>query len=126
MLWRMMKAIEVQPDRVYVTNTLKCPPEGDRADSGAIQQCLSHLQREIAAVGAPIVLAMGESAALALLGGTQPLVRVRGRLHTKIFIGRRVLVLPTFHPHFLLRHPEMKQPAWQDLLLAKRYLAENA
>ena len=126
MLWRMMKAIDVQPDRVYVTNTLKCPPGGDIADSGAMQQCLSHLQREIAAVGAPIVLAMGESAASALLGGTQPLVRVRGRLHTKIFIGRRVLVLPTFHPHFLLRHAEMKQPAWQDLLLAKRYLAENA
>jgi len=125
MLWRMMKAIEVNPNRVYVTNTLKCPPGGDRADPGDVRQCLSHLHREIAAVGAPIVLAMGETAVSALLDGTQPLVRVRGRLHAKIFIGQRVLVIPTFHPHFLLRHAEMKQPAWQDLLLAKRHLAEN-
>jgi len=126
MLWRMMKAIDVQPDRAYVTNILKCPPAKGIADPGAVQKCLSHLQREIAAAGAPVVLAMGELATSALLGATQPLVRVRGRLHTKSCLGRRVLVMATFHPHFLLRHAEMKQPAWQDLLLVKRYLAENA
>jgi len=123
MLWRMMQAIGEQARMVYVTNVLKCPPERDVAPSDAVQRCTVHLHREIAAVGAPVILAMGELAVTTLLGRGQSLVRVRGRLHRQVVAGRSVRIMPTFHPGFLLAHPEMKRLAWQDLLCVQRYLA---
>jgi len=125
MLWRMMKAIGERPDHVYITNVLKCPP-GEAGDvAAAVRRCIVHLRREIAAVGAPVVLAMGEIAASALLGGGHPLIRMRGRLHKQVCEGRPVQIMPTFHPHFLLRHSEMKQAAWQDLLVVKKHLGKR-
>jgi len=125
MLARMMKAIEVDMDSVYTTNVVKCCVADDAARREAVQRCCSHLHREIAAVQSGIVLAMGELAASILLGAEHPLVRLRGRMHRRVFAGHSVQVMPTFHPHFLLQHEGMKKLAWQDLLAVQRYLARN-
>ena len=125
MLARMMKAIGVDMGGVYATNIVKCPGQEEAPDQKTVQRCLGHLERELAAVRARVVLAMGEFAVANLLGAEQPLVRLRGRFYQRVVGGQNTLIMPTFHPHFLLQHEEMKKPAWQDLLRLKGYLSEN-
>jgi len=126
MLWKMIAAIEMQADQVYVTNSLKCCP----ADSGTIdgkceESCFSFLAREIAAVNPQVICAMGEIPVRMLMGRKEPLARLRGRFGSyRCKSGRSVPVMPTFHPRFLLEHQEMKKATWNDLLAIKRRLTE--
>lgn len=127
MLWKMMAAIDLGVDQVYVTNCLKCCPEkGTEPDAETVTKCFSYLEREIAAAGPVLICAMGEMAARALLGTAAPLFRLRGRIGAYRYqASESVAVMPTFHPRFLLKNPEMKKATWQDLQLIKRYLVEN-
>lgn len=124
MLWKMMAAIELHSDQVYVTNALKCCPE----DPGMIdlhceEACFSFLAREIAAVKPKVICAMGEIAVRVIMGKKGPLARLRGRFgRYRYQSGETVMVMPTFHPRFLLQHLEMKKATWSDLLAIKRSL----
>ena len=128
MLWKMMAAIELTADQVFVTNCLKCCPEkGTEPDVEATTTCFSYLEREIAAARPLLICAMGELAARILLGTAAPLVRLRGRIGSYRYQSSEpVAVMPTFHPRFLLQNPEMKKATWHDLQLIKRYLQEKA
>jgi len=122
MLWKMMAAIDLDPDRVYVTNCIKCCPAPSVTDE-IEQHCLSYLVREIGAVRPRLICAMGETAARLLLGTTVPLVRLRGRFGVYRYQGAdTVPVMPTFHPRFLLQHEEMKRATWNDLQLIRHRL----
>ena len=123
MLWRMMEAIGLDRDGVYVSNVLKCCPKSMQQGIAGVEQCASFLHREIGLLKPRIILAMGESAASCLLGVSAPLVRVRGRFHPYRYpesCGARVM--PTFHPRFLLVHAEMKKMVWHDLQVVQRCL----
>ena len=124
MLWKMMAAIGLEPEEVYVTNCIKCCPDGGRSpDRECETSCFSFLSREIAVLRPSIICAMGDMAARVLTGRKDLLVRMRGR-----FMGCRhdpsvpVAVMPTFHPRFLLRNQEMKIAAWNDLQAIRRRL----
>jgi DNA polymerase len=127
MLWKMMAALELLPDQLYVTNSLKCCPR----DTGIIDEkceesCFSFLAREIASVKPRIICAMGEMSVRALMGRKEPLSRLRGRFgNYRYASGQTVMVMPTFHPRFLLQHQEMKKATWNDLLLIKRRLEKS-
>ena len=126
MFWKMMAAISLNPDQVYVTNSLKCCP----TDSGVIDEkceesCFSFLAREVAAVNPQIICAMGEMPVRALMERKDPLARLRGRFgNYRYQSGGNVMVMPTFHPRFLLQHPDLKKATWNDLLTIKRQLDE--
>ncbi|MCL7487839.1 MAG: uracil-DNA glycosylase [Desulfobulbaceae bacterium] len=126
MLRKMITAIELQADQVYVTNSLKCcPADAGIIDSRCEESCFSFLAREIATVNPRVVCAMGEIPVRALMGRKEPLARLRGRFGSyRSQSGRSVPVMPTFHPRFLLQHQEMKKATWNDLLAIKRCLAE--
>ena len=108
------------PERqVYIANTLKCRPPGNRNPTPAeLAACDPFLQRQIALVQPRIVLAMGRFAVQSLLGSSDAIGRLRGRVH---MLGAMPVVV-TYHPAYLLRNPADKARAWADLCLAASVL----
>jgi DNA polymerase len=122
LFWKMMAAIGLDPDSVYVTNCVKCTCP-DRDVRKARDRCTDFLLQELAAVAPPLICTMGDMAANVLLSSRQPLVRLRGRFHEYHFPhGGTARLMPTFHPRFLLEHPEMKKAAWLDLQAIQRLI----
>ncbi len=127
MLGNMVRAMGLAPEDVYVTNAVKCSPLGDQPPAAeSVQACQGHLRREIALVRPQVVLAMGDTAARAVLGAVEPASRLRGRMHRSgcsNAAGESVPVMVTFHPQLLLAQPGMKQAVWADLQQLQRRLA---
>jgi len=125
----MLRAIgltraDAPPERqVYIANTLKCRPPGNRnPQPDELAQCEPFLVRQIALVRPKIILAMGRFAVQALLRSDEPVGRLRGRVHR--YEGVPLVV--TYHPAYLLRNPEDKARAWDDLCLALEVAGEAA
>ncbi len=105
--------------QVYITPTVKCRPPGNRNPEPAeLAQCEPFLMRQIALVQPRVILAMGHFAVQSLLRSTEPIGRLRGRVHQ--YQGLPLVV--TYHPAYLLRNPEHKARAWDDLCLAREAL----
>lgn len=123
MLRKMMAAIGLAAEDIYVTNVIKCCPLDTLPDMTCAGRCFAHLSREIAALKPRLILAMGEMAASRLLASSAPLVRLRGRFHTYRYPDSvSAKVMATFHPRFLLANPEMKKMVWMDLQMIQRQL----
>jgi len=106
--------------QVYIANTVKCRPPGNRnPEPQELAQCEPFLMRQIALVQPRVILAMGRFAVQSLLRSNEPIGRLRGRVHT--YEGVPLVV--TYHPAYLLRNPEDKGRAWDDLCLAREVLA---
>lgn len=106
-------------DAVYVSNAVKCrPPQNRNPEADELAACAPVLAAQLGALQPKVILALGSVATQSLLGTKEPIGRLRGRVHP---YGSAVLV-PTFHPAFLLRNPgqEYKRMAWDDLKLARR------
>lgn len=119
LLTRMLESVQISRDEVYITNTVKCrPPSNRNPELDELAACAPVLAAQLATIGAQVVLALGSVATQALLRTKEPIGKLRGRLHP---FGTAVLI-PTFHPAFLLRNPgqEYKRMAWEDLKLARR------
>ncbi len=117
MFWKMMAAIDLNPDSVYVSNCVKCcQPAALPENSDAEQHCFSFLEQELLAIRPRLICTMGDLATRLLLRNQTPLIRLRGRFHPYRYPdGSRGLVMPTFHPRFLLQHEDMKRATWDDL-----------
>lgn len=121
MLTNMLKAIGLSREEVYVTTLVKClVPEGRPPTRDEIATCLPFLFQQIAALAPTVICAMGPLATQTLLATDQPLTRLRGNFHD----CRGVPLMPTFHPRFLLKNPEMKKATWQDLLMIRKKWAK--
>jgi DNA polymerase len=117
LLTKMLGAIHFSRDDVYIANAVKCRPPGNRnPEPDELEACAPFLQAQIALIQPKVVLALGSVATKALLRTTAPISALRGRVHP---FGNAVLV-PTFHPAYLLRSPDAKRVAWEDLQLARR------
>jgi DNA polymerase len=119
LLTKMLESVQISRDEVYITNAVKCRPPGNRnPEADELAACAPFLAAQLAALQPKVILALGSVATQALLKTKEPIGKLRGRLHP---YGSLVLV-PTFHPAFLLRNPgqEYKRMAWDDLKLAKR------
>jgi uracil-DNA glycosylase len=103
------------PKQVYIANTIKCRPPGNRnPQPDELAQCEPFLVRQVALVRPKIIVAMGRFAVQSLLRSTEPIGRLRGRVHD--YHGVPLIV--TYHPAYLLRSLEEKARAWDDLCLA--------
>lgn len=124
MLWKMMEAIALPPEEVYVTNILKCcPAAGKDTGQECRESCFSYLAREIGAVRPRLICAMGDLAVRMLVGSTEPLFRLRGRFAVYRYQSADgIAVMPTFHPRYLGANPEMKKATWMDLQAIRRRL----
>jgi len=120
LLDNMLKAIGLGrqaqgPGGVYIANTLKCRPPGNRnPEPQELATCAPYLVRQVALVQPRIILAMGRFAVQSLLQTSEPIGKLRGRVHAY----QGVPVVVTYHPAYLLRNPADKAKAWADLLLA--------
>lgn len=114
----MLRAVGLAREQVFIANTLKCRPPGNRDPrADELAACRPYLERQIALVQPRLLLVVGRVAAQALLGSDEPIGRLRGRVHQ--LPGHAIPVVATYHPAYLLRSPEQKRRAWQDLLLAR-------
>ena len=120
LLLKMIAAIGLSENEVYITNIVKCcPPDVRPPTSQEIGACQPFLARQIEAVSPKVIYALGPLASRSLLKTEAPLLRLRGRFHE--FHG--ISLMPSYHPEFLLRHPDMKKPAWHDLQMIQRKIA---
>ncbi len=124
MLSRMFSAIHLSVEETFITNVVKCAlPAGSDPQEGQVQCCRSYLLRQLSAASPELVVTMGSVATRAVLGETANFTRVRGKIqYCEGDGGRRLAVLATYHPTYLLQNPEMKQTAWADIQLLARHL----
>ncbi len=120
----MLQAIGLRREQVYIANILKCRPPGNRDPRPEeALRCESFLMRQIELIKPRVILSVGRISAQHLLKTDMPVGRLRGRIH-EVGDSRLPLVV-TYHPAYLLRSPEQKAKAWQDLLLALAALRDK-
>jgi len=129
LLDNMLRAISLtraeapSSEQVYIANTLKCRPPGNRNPTPEeLAKCEPFLIRQLQLVQPRIILAMGRFAVQSLLRSDEPIGRLRGRVHRY----QGVALIVTYHPAYLLRNPEDKAKAWEDLCLAAQTVRDNA
>lgn len=117
LLTRIIEAMGLKRDQVYICNVIKCrPPRNRNPRPDEVETCLPFLKRQLAALEPRFVCALGKFAAQTLLETDTPISKLRGRLHQRA----KMKILPTFHPAYLLRNPEKKRHVWQDMQLLMR------
>ena len=112
LLNNMIQAMGLKREEVYIANVVKCRPPANRVPEPAeANTCSQFLVRQMDVVQPEVVVALGATAAMYLLGVKQPLGTLRGQWHQ--VRGAKAVV--TYHPAFLLRDPRQKGEAWKDL-----------
>jgi len=119
LLNRIIEAIRLNRQDVYIANVVKCRPPGNRLpEPEEIATCSPFLNRQIRAIRPRFICTLGSCAAQNLLNTQEAVSRLRGRF----FDHEGIRVLPTYHPAYLLRNPEKKREVWEDMkLLMKEY-----
>jgi uracil-DNA glycosylase family 4 len=121
LLTRIIEAIGMKRQEVYIANIIKCrPPNNRNPEEDEISRCEPYLIRQIALVKPRLIVALGTFAAQTLLKTKLPISQLRGRFHTY----QGVKLMPTFHPAFLLRNPERKRAVWEDMQAVQRELRQ--
>jgi DNA polymerase len=123
LLTRIIEAIALKRDDVYIANVIKCrPPDNRNPDPDEVATCQPFLFQQIDAVRPRVIVALGTFAARTLLKTQDPISRLRGRIYE--FRGAKLI--PTFHPAFLLRSPDRKRDVWEDMKKVRALLQETA
>jgi uracil-DNA glycosylase family 4 len=119
----MLRAIGLaRGQNVYIANILKSRPPGNRDPAAAeVAACLPFLERQIELIRPRLILAVGRIAMQNLLATQSSLGRMRGQVHE--FGGLKTPLIVTYHPAYLLRKPEDKRKAWEDLKFARGVFA---
>jgi uracil-DNA glycosylase len=112
LLTKIIEAIGLKREQVYIANVIKCRPPGNRnPEPDEVESCEPFLVEQIAAIRPKVVVALGKFAAQSLLRTNEPITRLRGR----VFDFRGASLIPTFHPAYLLRNPPAKREVWEDM-----------
>jgi uracil-DNA glycosylase family 4 len=112
LLTKIIEAIGLKREDVYIANVIKCRPPGNRnPEPDEVEQCEPFLFRQIDTIKPKVIVALGKFAAQCLLKTDEPISRLRGREYTY----RDAILMPTFHPAYLLRNPSSKREVWDDM-----------
>lgn len=112
LLTKIIQAIEMKREDVYIANVVKCRPPGNRdPQPDEVQACRGYLEKQIALVRPRLLVALGRVAAQALLGNESPIGQLRGRWYQVFGVPTMV----TYHPAALLRNQALKRPTWEDM-----------
>lgn len=123
LLNKMIAAIDLKREEVYICNVLKCRPPDNRVPApDEVERCRPFLEQQIALVKPALICALGLSAAQALLQTKSSMASMRG----STFAFRGVPVIPTYHPAALLRNPGLKREAWVDLQRVRDFLRQRS
>ena len=112
LLTKIIQAIKLTREQVYICNIIKCRPPGNRnPEPDEIKACFPFLERQIAALKPDFICALGIFATQTLLETKEPISKLRGRFHDY----KGIKLLPTYHPAYLLRNPDKKRDVWEDM-----------
>ncbi len=123
LLTKIIEAIDLKREDVYIANVIKCRPPGNRnPEPDEVEQCEPFLFRQIDIIKPKVIVALGKFAVQCLLKTDTPITRIRGRE----FDYRGAVLIPTFHPAYLLRNPSSKRDVWEDMKKVRAILSKNA
>ena len=112
LLTKIIEAIGLTREQVYIANIIKCrPPNNRNPEPDEIAQCEPFLFRQVDVIKPKVIVPLGKFAAQSLLKTADPITRLRGQL----FKYRGAACIPTFHPAYLLRNPSSKREVWEDM-----------
>lgn len=119
LLTRIIQAIGLSREDVYILNVIKCrPPQNRNPLPDEVAACRPIIEKQLACLKPRVICALGTFAAQTLLRTDERISRLRGRFHP---MGD-ILVRPTFHPAYLLRNPQDKRKVWEDMQDIQREL----
>lgn len=123
LLTKMIEAINLKREDVYIANVVKSRPPGNRTpETDEVRACIPFLFRQIASIKPKLIVALGNPAMQALLDTKIGITKMRGQFAVYPR-DPQIKVLPTFHPAYLLRSPDKKREAWEDLKKVRAFLA---
>lgn len=122
LLMKIIRAIDVRPEDVFITNAVKCCP-GTALKPGAleIESCRPWFISQISSVDPLVIVPLGSTASHCVLSTSESISALRGKIHR---LGK-YQVLPTFHPEYLLRNPRAKSDVWQDMKMVRSLLKQG-
>lgn len=121
LLTKMLAAIHLPRERVYICNVVKCrPPRNRQPSPEEMQACIGHLRAQVALVKPRVILLLGATAVSAVLGPEHRITKCHGQW----FERKGVSIIATYHPSALLRDPSKKRDAWEDLKRVRERLRE--
>jgi DNA polymerase len=123
LLTKIIEAINLRREDVYIANVIKCrPPQNRNPEPDEVEQCEPFLFRQIDLIKPKVIVALGKFAAQSLLRTTEPITRIRGRE----FKYRDAILIPTYHPAYLLRNPGAKREVWEDMKRVRAILNNSS
>jgi len=123
LLTKIIEAMGMRREDVYIANVIKCRPPGNRnPEPDEVEQCEPFLFRQVDTVKPKVIVALGKFAAQCLLRTTDPISMIRG----KEFNYRGAILMPTYHPAYLLRNPSAKRDVWEDMKRVRAILTSDA
>jgi DNA polymerase len=112
LLTKIIQAIDMKREEVYIANVVKCRPPGNRdPQPDEVAACRGYLEKQIALVQPRVIVALGKVAAQTLLGNESAIGQMRGRWYQI----QGVPAMVTYHPAALLRNSALKRPTWEDM-----------
>jgi DNA polymerase len=123
LLDKMLAAINLTRDDIYICNVLKCrPPKNRDPLPSEVEKCEPYLNQQLSLIQPKLIVALGRIAACTILKTKEPLKELRN----KVFSYKGIDLLVTYHPAALLRNPNFKRPAWEDFqMIRDKYLLKN-
>ena len=117
LLTKIIEAIGLKREEVYIANVLKCRPPNNRdPEEDEVKFCRPFLLRQIEIIQPKIICCLGRFATKVLLEIETGIMQARGKFYN--FKG--ITVMPTYHPSYLLRNPSEKRPVWEDMKMIKK------
>lgn len=119
LLTKIIEAMGLRREEVYITNVIKCRPPGNRTPlPEEIATCSPYLFKQIEWIRPRVICTLGKYAAYVLVRKDEPISTLRGRFYD----SQGIPVMPTFHPAYLLRNPQAKRAVWEDMKKVKAVL----
>ena len=119
LLNKMIEAMGLKREDVYIANVVKCRPPGNRTpERDECETCIPFLMRQVEAINPKVIVALGAVAAKNLLQMNSSM----GEMRSRSYDFRRAKLFVTYHPAYLLRDPRQKSETWKDLQQVMKYL----
>ena len=126
LLNKMLKAINIKRDKIYITNVVNYrPPNNRKPEPSEINRYSVFLKEHISIIDPKILILMGSTAMEAILGNNKKISRERGQLKEVIIKQKNYKTIVTFHPAYLLRKPDQKKFSWEDLKIVRKEIDEQ-
>ena len=126
LLNKMLKAINIERENVYITNVVNYrPPNNRKPEISEINRYSEYLKEHISIINPKILILMGSTAMEAILGSNKKISKERGLWKEVIIKQKNYETIVTFHPAYLLRKPDQKKFSWEDLKIIRKKIDEK-